>query len=146
MNEPLNFDHEEFDKTDEDNSSAEMELDENQDEDDLDGNEDQIQGVNATPVVNIKESIERLDALLAETVDENKLRAGIGIRLALGMAQELKSGLPLGTETGELVTAWLEVYGQETVDAGVAIARQFLIKPEDMRKALGQRLGMGDVD
>ncbi|GEM_PF-2295198 len=99
-----------------------------------------------TPPTDIRESIERLDALLAATEDEDKIRAGMGIRLALGMAQELKHGQALGTETGDLVSGWLIKYGQGTVDAAVAIARQFLIKPEDMRKALGQRLGLGSQD
>ncbi len=99
--------------------------------------------VPAAPPINIKQSIERLDALLAATQDEEKIRAGMGIRLALGMAQELKLGQPLGSETGELAAAWLETYGKESVDAAVAIAREFLTKPEDMRKALGERLGLG---
>jgi hypothetical protein len=97
-----------------------------------------------TPPIKLQQSIERLDALLLESVDDEKIRAGMGIRMALGMAQELKYGLPLGTETGELVQGWVLTYGQENVDAAVAIARQFLIKPGDMRKALGQRLGLGD--
>lgn len=96
------------------------------------------------PPINLQQSIERLDALLLESVDDEKIRAGMGIRMALGMAQELKYGLPLGTETGELVQGWVLTYGQENVDAAVAIARQFLIKPADMRKALGQRLGQGE--
>lgn len=99
-----------------------------------------------TPPADIHESIERLDALLATTEDEDKIRAGMGIRLALGMAQELKKGQPLGSETADLVSDWLIKYGQENVDAAVAIARQFLIKPEDMRKALGLRLGLGNQD
>jgi hypothetical protein len=117
-----------------------------QDEEDLDDDgSDGSDGEGARPQ-SIEESIERLDALLAETREEEKIRAGMGIRLALGMAQELKNGQPLGSETGDLVTEWLETYGQETVDAAVAIARQFLTKPEDMRKALGKRLGLEGED
>jgi hypothetical protein len=98
------------------------------------------------PPENIPESMERLDALLAATEDEEKIRAGMGIRLALGMAMELKRGLPLGSETSDLVAGWLLTYGKDSVDAAVIIARQFLIKPEEMRKTLGSRLGLGDAE
>ncbi len=94
----------------------------------------------------IQESIDRLDELLMDADDEDKIRAGMGVRLALGMAQELKRGIPLGSETGDMVMGWVMKYGQEKVDEAVDIARQFLIKPEEMRKALGQRLGFGNPD
>lgn len=90
----------------------------------------------------LKESIDRLDAMLAEETVEEKLRAGLGIRLALGMAQELKAGKALGSETAELVSDWAAHYGRDTVDAAVNIAREFLIKPEAMRTALGRKLGL----
>jgi hypothetical protein len=104
-----------------------------------------IDGASIPPIpspLDLTESMERLDALLAATSDLEKLRAGMGIRLALGLAQELKSGLPLGTETGELVALWVVEYGQDSVDVAVAVAREFLTKPEDLRKALEQRLGL----
>ncbi len=88
-------------------------------------------------------TLKRLDDLLAETDDVSRQRAGMGIRLALGMAQELRDGLPLGTDTAALVAAWVEKYGKESVDAAVAIARDFLVKPDEMRRALAVRLGMG---
>jgi hypothetical protein len=90
----------------------------------------------------LKQSIDRLDAMLASETVEEKIRAGMGIRLALGMAQELKSGKPLGSETADLVSDWVAHYGQDTVNAAVVIAREFLIKPEAMRTALGRKLGL----
>ncbi|MDB5047650.1 MAG: hypothetical protein JWO30_721 [Fibrobacteres bacterium] len=90
----------------------------------------------------LKESIERLDAMLASETAEEKIRAGMGIRLALGMAQELKSGKSLGSETADLVSDWVAHYGQDTVNAAVIIAREFLIKPNAMRTALGKKLGL----
>ena len=86
----------------------------------------------------------RLDDLIAAEQDETRIRAGMGMRLALGMAQELKEGKALGTDTSALVAAWVEDYGQETVDAAVKVAREFLIKPEELRKSLGQRLGLDE--
>jgi hypothetical protein len=90
----------------------------------------------------LKQSIERLDALLAAETSEEKIRAGMGIRLALGMAQELKAGKPLGSETAELVSNWTAHFGEDAVNAAVKIAREFLTKPETMRTALGQKLGL----
>lgn len=90
----------------------------------------------------LRKTIERLDALLASTQDIERLRMGMGIRLAVGMAQELKSGTPLGSQTGDMVAAWTEEHGQDSVDMAVRIAREFLTKPDELRKALGQRLGV----
>jgi hypothetical protein len=89
-----------------------------------------------------KAQMQRLDDLIAAEQDETRIRAGMGMRLALGMAQELKEGKALGTDTAALVAAWAEDYGQETVDEAVKVAREFLIKPEELRKSLGQRLGL----
>jgi hypothetical protein len=90
----------------------------------------------------LKQSIERLDALLAAETSEEKIRAGMGIRLALGMAQELKAGKPLGSETAGLVSNWTAHFGEDAVNEAVKIAREFLTKPETMRTALGQKLGL----
>lgn len=94
----------------------------------------------------LQESIASLDALLAEADEPEKIQAGMGIRLALGMAQELKAGKPLGTDTAELVAGWVHTYGEEVVETAVKVAREFLIKPEEMRKVLGERLGMGNPE
>lgn len=94
----------------------------------------------------LQESIASLDALLAEADEPEKIQAGMGIRLALGMAQELKAGKPLGTDTAELVAGWVHTYGEEVVETAVKVAREFLIKPDEMRKVLGDRLGMGNPE
>ncbi|MDB5106968.1 MAG: hypothetical protein JWP91_4657 [Fibrobacteres bacterium] len=117
------------------------------DPDDIDGEDEDggeeapgfRRGIPTTPP-DLQESIKRLDALLASADDEEKIKAGMGIRLALGMAQELKSGKQLGSETGDLVAGWVKTYGQEVVETAVRVAREFLVKPEAMRKTLGSRL------
>ena len=91
-------------------------------------------------------ALERLDLLLAETKDPERLRMGMGIRLALGMAQELRQGAALGSQTSDLVAAWTEEHGQEAVDRAVQIAREFLLKPDELRKAMAQRLGLDGQD
>lgn len=98
------------------------------------------------PSRDLRKNIERLDALLNAADDEEKVHAGMGIRLALGMALELKEGKPLGAETGELVAGWVRKYGHEAVDIAVKVAREFLTKPEDMRMVLGRSLGMGSAE
>lgn len=90
----------------------------------------------------LKGSIERLDAMLASETEDEKVRAGMGIRLALSMALELQAGKPLGTETAALVSDWAAHYGPEAVDAAVKVAREFLLKPDAMRTALGRKLGL----
>jgi hypothetical protein len=94
-----------------------------------------------TPPEDPRKIMERLDALLARTEDPERLRMGMGIRLALGMAQELREGAALGSRTADLAAAWVSEHGQDAVDRAVQIAREFLLKPEELRKALGQRLG-----
>ena len=43
----------------------------------------------------------RLDALIAAETDESRIRAGLGIRLALALAQEMRDGKPIGSETAD---------------------------------------------
>lgn len=93
------------------------------------------------PPEDLRRTMERLDDLLAQTEDLERLRMGMGIRLALGMAQELREGAQLGSQTAELVAFWVTEHGQDAVDRAVQIAREFLLKPEELRKALGRRLG-----
>jgi hypothetical protein len=102
--------------------------------------------VSADPDKDLQDSIDRLDLLIDATEDVEKLRAGLGVRLALGFAKELREVRPLGSQTGEMVAEWVRQYGQDTVDAAVTIAREFLTKPEELRKALGRRLGLGKTE
>ncbi len=91
---------------------------------------------------NLDETLARLDGLIEEEQNVEKMRAGLGMRLALSMAQELQARRPLGSDTAVLVAEWSERYGQDTVDAAVGIARAFLTRPEDLIKDLSTRLGL----
>jgi hypothetical protein len=91
----------------------------------------------------LAKTLERLDALLNETKDPERLRMGMGVRLALGMAQELRQGQALGSTTGDMVAAWTDEFGEDAVNRAVQIARQFLIRPDELKKTLGERLGLG---
>ncbi len=87
-------------------------------------------------------ALARLDSLIDQTADAEKLRAGLGMRLALSMAREMRAGKPLGSGTADLVAEWAERFGSETVDAAVAIARAFLTQPSELAKEFAARLGM----
>jgi hypothetical protein len=88
----------------------------------------------------LDETLKRLDELLARTENVDRLRSGLGMRLALTMAKELRDGKPLGAETTALVAAWTEKHGQESVDMAVAIAREFLTRPDSLVKDFSSRL------
>jgi hypothetical protein len=90
----------------------------------------------------IPQTLDRLDALIGKTESIEKVRAGLGMRLALSMALEIKEGKAPGTDTSDLVEEWVERHGQDTVDAAVGIARGFLTRPGELAKELAQRLGL----
>ena len=88
----------------------------------------------------LPQTLMRLDELIERTEDPEKLRAGLGMRLALSMAQELREHKDLGSDTGELVAGWVERFGQSDVEAAITIAREFLVRPEELAKQFAERL------
>jgi len=88
----------------------------------------------------LPETLKRLDDLIEQTQSVEKLRAGLGMRLALSMAKELREYKPLGFDTAALVAGWVERFGQDTVDAAVGIAREFLTRPDQLAKEFAARL------
>ena len=88
----------------------------------------------------IPETLKRLDELIEQTQSVEKLRAGLGMRLALSMAKELREYKPLGFDTAGLVADWVERFGQETVDAAVGTAREVLTRPDQLAKEFASRL------
>jgi hypothetical protein len=92
--------------------------------------------------LNLKTRIDRLDNLLASAPPDSseKLGLALGIRLALGMALEIKNGKSLGSESGEMIAVWVKKYGEEPVEAAVQTARTFLKNPGKLREKLEQKL------
>ena len=88
----------------------------------------------------LPQTLMRLDELIERTEDTEKLRAGLGMRLALSMAQELREHKDLGSDTGELVAGWVERFGQSDVEAAIVIAREFLTRPDELAKEFAERL------
>ncbi|HAO98447.1 MAG TPA: hypothetical protein DCQ83_00185 [Fibrobacteres bacterium] len=91
---------------------------------------------------NLDETLARLDQLIENTQDVERIRSGLGMRLALSMARELQAGKPLGSETSALVAGWTERFGKDTVEIAVGVARQFLTRNEELLKDFGTRLGI----
>jgi hypothetical protein len=88
----------------------------------------------------LPETLKRLDDLISRTGNIERLRSGLGMRLALSFAQELRDRKPLGTDTAAIVAEWTERYGEDTVNAAVAIAREFLTRPNQLAKEFAMRL------
>lgn len=88
----------------------------------------------------LPQTLMRLDEMIERTENVEKLRAGLGMRLALSMAQELREHKDLGTDTGELVAGWVERFGQPDVEAAISIAREFLTRPDELAKEFAARL------
>ncbi|MBK9578737.1 MAG: hypothetical protein IPO40_16820 [Fibrobacteres bacterium] len=93
----------------------------------------------------LRDRIQRLDGLISQRDDGTR---GLGLRLALGLALELRQGLAPGTETATLVAGWLETYGQDTVDDAVAQARALVKDPAGMARELSRRMeeAKGGID
>ena len=97
-----------------------------------------------TLALDLQDRIDRLDRLIAEREDGTR---GLGIRLALGLALEVRKRLPPGAETGEMVSSWVERFGIEVVDDAVQQARALLLDPSRMAVELQRRMAdlKGDV-
>lgn len=88
----------------------------------------------------LPETLKRLDELIDRTENIERLRSGLGMRLALTMAHELREHRTLGKLSGDLVAGWVERFGQDSVDAAVAVAREFLLRPDELTKQFAERL------
>ena len=99
----------------------------------------------------LKSRIERLDKLIAERDDATR---GLGVRLALGLALEIREGLAPGSTTSDLVAGWMQRFGGDTVDEAVLHARLLLKDPARMAEEFRKRMepsqaadrGQGDPD
>jgi hypothetical protein len=103
-----------------------------------------------TPETNRNEDldarIERLDRLIEEREDGAR---GLGVRLALGLAREIREGLAPGSTTADLVAGWVERFGSEIVDEAVSQARVLLKDPSRMADEFRRRLeppGFSGID
>ncbi|MEK7394345.1 MAG: hypothetical protein AAB214_17440 [Fibrobacterota bacterium] len=89
------------------------------------------------PTDDLKARIERLDQLIASREDGFR---GLGVRLALGLAQELKEGVALGSTTGDMVAGWVTKFGADTVEEAVSHAGVLLKDPARMTDEFRKRL------
>jgi len=85
----------------------------------------------------LEEQINRLDTLIQERADGHR---GLGLRLALGLALEMRRGLPPGAMTTDMVAFWQETYPEEWVEEAISQATVLLRDPARMTKELESRL------
>jgi hypothetical protein len=89
------------------------------------------------PLTELDGRIARLDALIAERPDAER---GLGLRLALGLARELRTGTALGSETAGLVEEWKSRFDDDVVEEAIAQARVLLRDPARLATEIGRRL------
>ena len=87
--------------------------------------------------IELQERISRLDRLIRERDDGIR---GLGIRLALGLALEIRKGEVPGSETSALVAGWIERFGPDSVDDAVVQARVLLADPARMATEFQRRM------
>jgi hypothetical protein len=85
----------------------------------------------------LQERIDRLDRLIRERDDGIR---GLGIRLALGLALEVRKGEVPGSETGAIVADWTARFGPDAVDDAVVQARVLLADPARMAAEFQRRM------
>lgn len=88
----------------------------------------------------LPETLQRLDELIDRTENVERLRSGLGMRLALTLAHEMREYRMVGKLSTDLVAGWTERFGQDSVDAAVAVAREFLLRPDALTKEFAERL------
>ena len=89
------------------------------------------------PLAELDGRIARLDALIAERPDPER---GLGLRLALGLARELRTGTALGSETSSLLEGWKARFDDDVVEEAIAQARVLLRDPAGLATEIGRRL------
>jgi hypothetical protein len=94
----------------------------------------------------LPETLKRLDELIDRTENIERLRSGLGMRLALTIAHELREHRNIGEVSAGLVAGWVERFGQDTVDMAVAVAREFLLRPDALAKEFAERLQRAAVE
>ncbi len=93
--------------------------------------------------VNLEDNLKRVDFLLGNA--KNVTSHGMGIKLALLMAQEMREGEPLGTKSGPVIAEWSEIYSDAMVEQAVSGARAFLLNPETLVETIGSKIFDEDV-
>lgn len=88
----------------------------------------------------LPETLARLDELIDRTDNVERLRSGLGMRLALTLAHEMREYRIVGKLSTDLVAGWTERFGQDSVDVAVAVAREFLLHPDRLTREFAERL------
>lgn len=89
------------------------------------------------PTEDLDSRIERLDHLI-DTRDDGV--RGLGVRLALGLAKEIREGSVPGTKTQELVAGWMQRFGSDIVEEAISQARVLLSDPSRLAEEFRRRI------
>ena len=92
----------------------------------------------------LEEILERIDLLIE---DEKEIKPHmVGLKIALVIADELKNGKQLGSESGNVILKYKEFLTENELEEAIAYARQFITKPEDLSTKLAEKLFPGKED
>ena len=86
----------------------------------------------------LEEKISRVNSLLENK--ENPKAFELALFVALKMAQEIKTGKELGSESGKIVAAWMQKYSAELVEETIPLAKQFFTNPEQIAARIREGL------
>ncbi len=105
-----------------------------------------IADLNPEQLAELRRSLETGDLSVVEEriawlVEQSKVPTSLalGMRLAVAMTIELRDGVPLGSQSGILVSTWAVDY-PETTEEAIQVAREFLLHPDTLAKELALRL------
>lgn len=86
----------------------------------------------------IEEQILRLEMLIQS--EKSPGPSLLGVRLALEMGLEIKEQIPLGSKSALLIKDWQAKYSSTAIEECIAIAKTFLLKPNELTAAIRQKL------
>ena len=105
-----------------------------------------IADLNPEQLAELRRSLETGDLSVVEEriawlVEQSKVPTSLalGMRLAVAMTIELRDGVPLGSQSGILVSTWAVDY-PETTEEAIQVVREFLLHSDTLAKELALRL------
>lgn len=94
--------------------------------------------LNELEAISLEDKIVRIEKLLE---GKEKPRAfELGLLLALKMAEEIREGKELGTDTSYIVVEWTKKYPNSIVEEAIANAKEFLTNPGKLAEKIKESL------
>ncbi len=86
----------------------------------------------------LDEKISRIEKMLEGK--ESPRAFELGMLLALKMAQEIREGKELGSESGQIVVEWTKKFPNSIVEEAIASAKEFLLNPGKLADKIKESL------